>query len=135
MLVAYYTPTAQTRCYNLSLYWLAGRGSGAVFDPCPRLHSTVQLYTLGPVLPCILLDNQLVFSASQSYVRRVNICSEHLSNVDGTWVWRHFSRSDGMGTEGRGGGGVGVCLQCSVVKGLFLPVQSNILHDFMITGG
>lgn len=82
-----------------------------------------------PVLLCMFSDNQLVFSSSQSYVRRVNICSKHLSNVDRTGVWRHFSQSLRMGVEV-----VGLCLQCSVVKGLFLPVLSNISHDFILTG-
>lgn len=76
-----------------------------------------------------LLDNQLVFSASPGYVRGVNICWEHLSNVDRTGVWRHFSRSDSQGC------GCWPCLQCAAVKGLFLPVLSNVSHDFMITVG
>lgn len=59
--------------------------------------TTVSFYTLCPVRSRMLLDNQLVFSSSQSYVRTANICSKHLSNVDRTGVWRHFSRSAGVG--------------------------------------
>lgn len=47
------------------------------------------------VLSCMISHNQLVFSASPSYVRKVNICPTHLSNVD---------RSGGVGL-----GGVSVC--------------------------
>lgn len=50
--------------------------------------------------------------------------------MDRTGVWRHFSRSDSVGVWL-----LGVCLQCGAIKGLFLPVLSNVLHDFMITGG
>lgn len=74
-------------------------------------------------------DNQLVFSPSPGYVRGVNICWEHLSNVDRTGVWRHFSRSGSQGC------GCWPCLQCGAVKGLFLPVLSNVSHDFTMTVG
>lgn len=49
---------------------------------------------------CMISHNQLVFSSSPSYVRKVNICPKHLSNVDRTGGWRHFSWSFWVGLGG-----------------------------------
>lgn len=49
---------------------------------------------------CMISHNQLVFSSSPSYVRKVNICTKHLSNVDRTGGWRHFSWSFWVGLGG-----------------------------------
>lgn len=70
------------------------------------------------VLSCMISHNQLVFSASPSYVRKVNICPTHLSNVD---------RSGGVGLGGS------ACVSCRV-NGLFLLMLRNILHDFVLSG-
>lgn len=85
-----------------------------------------------PVVSCMFSDNQLVFAPSQSYVRRVNICWKHLSDLDRTGGWRDFSQSGCGWRVGEGGWLVGV--YGVAVNGLFLPVLSDISHGLMLTG-